>query len=69
MANDSNHTGTPSEFVAWLGGLLMGLVAGEDLRVRRVIALAVIRARSSHDLELKARWLGRRNLAANHRVE
>jgi hypothetical protein len=54
MTNDNNNIGTPIEFVAWLGRLLMALVAGEDLRVRRVIAHAVVRARpglhARHDL-------------------
>jgi hypothetical protein len=45
MANDRSNIGAPHEFIAWLGGLLMALVAGEDLRVRQVIARAAIRAR------------------------
>ena len=45
MAIDSSNTGTPGEFVAWLGRLLMTLVAGKDLRVRLVIARAASRAR------------------------
>ena len=38
MANRSSNTTAPGELVAWLGGLLMALVAGKDLRVRETIA-------------------------------
>jgi len=65
MVNDSRDVGGPNEFVAWLGGSLMALVAGKDLRVRHVIAYAVERARSSDDLEFKTRWHARHDLAAN----
>jgi hypothetical protein len=58
MANDRNRV--PHEFIAWLGRLLMTLVAGEDLRVRQVIAHAVIRARPR---------LHPRHDPANRRVE
>jgi hypothetical protein len=69
MANDSSNTRAPSEFVARLGGLLMALVAGEDLRVRHAIARTVIKARSSDDLKFKTRWPARHDLAANPPVE
>ena len=38
MANRSSNIRASGEFVARLGRLLMALVAGEDLRVRQVIA-------------------------------
>lgn len=48
MANGIGNAGGPGEFVVWLGRLLMALVAGEDLRVRRAIARAVIRASAAN---------------------
>jgi hypothetical protein len=69
MAKDSANAGMPSEFIAGLGRLLMALVAGEDLRVRQVIARAVTRARPDRGLDLKARWHARHDLAADPRVE
>jgi len=69
MAIDRSNTGVSNELVAWLEGLLMTLVAGEDLRVRYVIARTVTRARSSHDLEFKTRWHARHDPAANPPVE
>ena len=69
MANDSRSTRYPGELVAWLGRLLIALVAGEDLRVRQVIARAVVRGHPSDDLEFKARWHARHDLAASPRVE
>ncbi len=47
MANGIGNAGAPGEFVIWLGRLLMTLVAGEDLRVRRAIVRAAIRARAA----------------------
>ena len=69
MANHSGNTRAPGEFVAWLGGLLIALVAGEDLRVRQVIARAAARAHAGHGLDQKTRWQARDDLAANPRVE
>ena len=70
MANDgSSNTRAPGELVARLGELLMALVAGKDMRVRQVIAHAVTRAHPHHDLEFKARWPARHDLAANPPVE
>jgi hypothetical protein len=65
MANHSSNTSTPGEFVAWLGGLLMALVAAKDLRVRQEIARAVTRARPREDQEFETRWSARHDLAAN----
>jgi hypothetical protein len=69
MANNSSNISASKELITWLGGLLMALVAGEDLRVRHVIARAVTRARSGDDLEFKTRWPARHSLAANPPVE
>ncbi len=69
MANDSSNIRALGEFVTWLGGLVMALVAGKDLRVRQVIARAVVRGHPSDDLEFKARWHARHDLAASPRVE
>jgi len=69
MANDSNNTTAPNELVAWLAGLLMALVAGEDLRVRQVIAHAAIRARPGRGLDLRTRLQARHDLAADPRAE
>ncbi len=69
MAHHSGSTGAPSEFAVWLGGLLMAVVAGEDLRVRQVIARAAARAYAGHALDLKTRWYAGPDLAADPRVE
>lgn len=69
MASHSCNTRAPGEFVAWLGRLLNALVAGEDLRVRQVIARAAARARAGHGLDLKTRWYAGPDLAADPRVE
>jgi hypothetical protein len=69
MANRSSNTRAPGELVARLGGLLMALVAGKDLRVRQMIASAVTRARPHGDLEFEARWQARQDRAATRRVE
>ena len=69
MAHHSGSTGAPSEFAVWLGGLLMAVVAGEDLRVRQAIARTVTRVRPDHSLDLKTRWQARHDLAADPRVE
>jgi len=66
MANHSGNTRVSGEFVAWLGRLL---VAGEDLRVRRVIARAAARAYDGHGLDLKTRWYAGPDPAADPRVE
>jgi hypothetical protein len=69
MANHSSDTSAAGEFVALVGGLLMALVAGKDLRVRQAIARGVSRARPHDDLEFKTRWHARHDLAANPPVE
>jgi hypothetical protein len=69
MANQSCNTRAPGKFVAWLGRLLIALVAGEDLRVRRVIARAVARAYAGYGFDLKTRWYAGLDLAADPRVE
>jgi hypothetical protein len=69
MANRSSNTTAPGELAARLGGLLMALVAGKDLRVRQMIASAVTRARPHDDMEFKTRWHARQDQAANRRVE
>ena len=69
MANRRSNIVTPTGFAAWLGRLLMELVAGEDLRVRQVIARTVTHARSSHDLDLNTHWHARHGRAANPRAE
>ena len=69
MANDSSNARTPNGFVARLGGLLMALVAGEDLRVRQVIARTVTQARPDRGLDLKMRWHVRPDPASSARVE
>ncbi|MGB9117212.1 hypothetical protein [Bradyrhizobium sp.] len=69
MADHGSNTRAPSEFAAWLGGLLMTLVTGEDLRVRKAIARAVTRARPDDRLDLKTPWHARHDLAADPRVE
>ena len=69
MTNRSSRTGSAGELVGRLGGLLMALVAGKDLRVRQMIASAVTRARPQDDLEFEARWQARQQRAATRRVE
>lgn len=69
MANRRSNLRTPGELVARLGSLLMALVAGEDLRVRQVIAQAVTQARPGRDLDVKTRWQARRDPAAGPQVE
>jgi len=69
MSGDRSHARKPVGFAARLGELLMGLVAAEDLRVRQVIARAVTHARPHEDIEFKARWSARHDLAANPPVE
>ncbi len=56
MASRRNDASAGNDLVVRLGRLLMALVAGEDLRVRRVIAQAVTRARPDRDPDIKARW-------------
>ena len=69
MANHSGNIRAPGEFVAWLGQLLTALVAGEDLRVRQVIARAAARAYAGHASDLKTRWYAGPDLAADPRME
>ena len=69
MANRRSNIRASGELVARLGRLLMTLFAGEDLRVRQVIAQAVIRARPGRDPDMKARWHARYDPAATPRVE
>jgi hypothetical protein len=69
MANRRSNPSAPSGLVARLGSLLMALVAGEDLRVRRVIAQAVTRARPGRDLDMKTRWQARHDPVAGPQVE
>jgi hypothetical protein len=64
-----SSTRAPGEWVARLGELLMAMVAGKDMRIRQVIAHAVTRAHPHHELEFKARWPARHDLAANPPVE
>jgi hypothetical protein len=71
MANHSGNTLASGKFVAWLGGLLIALVAGEDLRIRQVIAHTAARAHAGLGLglNLKTRWHAGHDPAANPRVE
>ena len=69
MANHRGNTRVSGKFVAWLGRLLIALVASEDLRVRQVIARAAARARAGQGLDMKTRWHAGQDLAANPRVE
>ena len=69
MATRRSNTSATAELVGRLGRLLMTLVAGEDLRVRQVIAQAVTRARPDRDLDMKTRWHVRHDRAAGPRVE
>ena len=58
-----------ARFFTSLDHLLMTLVAGEDLRVRQVIARTVTRTRTAHGLNSKTRWSARHELAAHRQVE
>jgi len=69
MASRRSNTSAGGDLIARLGRLLMALVAGEDLRVRQVIAQAVTRARPDRDLDMKTRWQVRHDPAASPRVE
>jgi hypothetical protein len=69
MANHCGNTRVSAKFVAWLGRLLIALVAGEDLRVRQVIARAAARARAGQGLDMKTRWHAGHDLAGDPRVE
>ena len=69
MGNRRSSIRASGELVARLGRLLMTLVAGEDLRVRQVIAQAVTRARPGRDLDMKTRWRARHDRAVGPRVE
>jgi hypothetical protein len=69
MANDGSTTRRPGGLFARMGELLFALVAGEDLRVRQVIARVVARAHPGDGSELRARWHAGHDLVANPRVE
>ncbi len=69
MANDSRNTRYPGELVAWLGRLLIALVAGEDLRVRQVIARATAGAHFGQALDPKTRRHGGHAPVAGPQVE
>jgi hypothetical protein len=69
MANHGGSTRLSGEFLAWLGRLLVALVANEDLRVRQVIARAAAGAHAVQGLDLKTRWHAGHDLAADPRVE
>ena len=69
MANHSGNTSAPGEFVAWLGRLLIALVAGEDLRVRQVIAHAAARTRAGHGFDPKTRRHAGHDPVADPQVE
>jgi hypothetical protein len=70
MANRSGNPGSASgRLVARLGRLLTGLIAGEDMRVRQVIAQTVTRARAARNFDAKTRRHIRHDPAANSRVE
>jgi len=69
MTNCGSSIKGAGGLVAWLGGFLMTLFAGEELRVRQVIARAVTRARPDAGLDSKMRWHARHDLAADPRVE
>ena len=69
MASHRSSAMASGELVARLGRLLMALVAGEDLRVRQVIAQAVTKARPGRDLDMETRWPARHDPAASTRVE
>jgi hypothetical protein len=55
--------------VAWLSRLLNTLFAGEELRVRQVIARAATRARPSGESNSKMRWRAWHGLATDPRGE
>ena len=69
MASRLSNPSARGDLVTRLGRLLMALVAGEDLRVRQVIAQAVTRARPDRDLDMKTRWHAGLDPAATPRVE
>jgi hypothetical protein len=69
MASRRSNTSARGDLIVRLGRLLMALVAGEDLRVRQVIAQAVTRARPDRYLDMKTRWHVRHDPAASPRVE
>jgi hypothetical protein len=69
MPSHGGNTRASGEFVAWLGRLLIALVAGKDLRVRQAISCAAARARAGRGLDMKTRWHVERDLSANPRVE
>ena len=73
MAINNNNSGTPVGCAAWIGRLLMTLIAGKDLHVRLVIARAASQAhprrRPGNGLELNAHWHARHDLAAKTRAE
>ena len=69
MANHNGNIRVSGEWAAWLGRLLIDLVAGKDLRVRQVIARGAARGRAGRSLDLKARWHAGHDLAADPRVE
>ena len=69
MANDGGAARRSGEFFSRMAGLLLALVAGEDLRVRQAIARVVARAHPGVDSELRTRRPAGNNLAANPRVE
>ena len=66
MTSDSSIT-RARELFARMGELLLELFAGEDLRVRQVIARVAATAYPGSGSELRTRW--RADLAANPRVE
>ena len=61
--------GALAEFFASLDHMLMTLVAGEDLRVRQLIARTVTRASPAQELTVEARWGDRPDLVKISRVE
>ena len=65
MANRCSNIRVSGKFVAWLGRLLTALVAGEDLRIRQVIARAAARARAGQGLVMKTRWHAGHDLAGD----
>lgn len=69
MASHCANIGVSGKCVARLGRLLIALVAGEDLRIRQVIARAAARARAGQGLDIKTRWHSGHDLAGDPRVE
>jgi hypothetical protein len=69
MALNSSSLEALAGLFSSLGHLLMTLVAGEDLRVRRAIARTVTQTRPVPGLNLETRWGNRPDLAVNPRVE